>query len=275
MCVLPKFVAKAGYAVPCGKCFQCVKRRITDWSTRLYFEAEAAKMPPIFLTLTYSNENLTYPTTNGRYATLCKRDVQTFFKRLRKLCKRNRQICQGDIKYLCVGEYGSNNHRPHYHVLLFGVTERECLASWALNNSPIGQVYFGNVTAASIAYVCGYTLSKSASSRHVARYHLQEEFHLFSKGIGKVYTTGTTAIWHNHRVQDGEPGHFILVDGVKRPMPRYYLDKIYTPQNKQLLKLQLQAIADTKAIVIKSSKQQKDAISESDRKLRARSKHAV
>lgn len=66
-----------------------------------------------------------------------------------------------------------------------------------------------------------------------------------------------------------------MVDGVKRPMPRYYTDKIYTPQNKKLLKLQLQAIADAKSQLLLTQNQLQDAKRESERKLSQRRKSAV
>lgn len=66
-----------------------------------------------------------------------------------------------------------------------------------------------------------------------------------------------------------------MVDGIKRPMPRYYMNKIYTPQNKNLLKLQLQAIADARQNVILTQKQLQDAKQESIRKLKQRRKSAV
>ena len=60
-----------------------------------------------FLTLTYDEANL------PRHGQLLKRDLQLFFKRLRKL--------MGPFRYVACGEYGDLRRRPHFHVALFGV----------------------------------------------------------------------------------------------------------------------------------------------------------
>jgi len=265
---------KAGFATVCGKCYNCVKRKITDWATRLHFEEYYSTSRPLFITLTYNDANLKKPFRTARYASLCKRDVQTFLKRLRKRHKK-RPGSTDNIRYLCVGEYGTKNHRPHYHLLLFNSYERDVIDSWKKGDEPIGEIYFGDVTGRSIAYVCGYALAREGNRVHVTRHHLVPEFHLYSNGLGKVYATRTAAIHHNRRVQNGDPAHYVMVDGVKRPMPRYYTDRIYTPQNKQLLKLQLQAISDAKEQILITTKQLHDAHSESTRKLTQRRKSTV
>lgn len=274
MCIDRRYMPKAGFQVPCGKCYQCIKRKITDWSTRLHYEEMYSRTKPLFLTLTYNDANLKKPMPNAKFATLCKRDLQTFFKRLRKLSSR-RSDYKNDIRYLAVGEYGTQNKRPHYHILVFNAYSVDCINAWKLGGKEIGEIYHGDVSDRSIAYVCGYTIARESNRAHVLRNHLIPEFHLYSNGLGKVYTTRTTAIHHNRRVLDGEPAHYIMVDGVKRPMPRYYIDKIYTPQNKKLLKLQLQAVADARQQIILTTQQLTDAKRESTRKLNQRRKSAV
>lgn len=274
MCIDKKWIAKAGFHVPCGKCYPCIKRKITDWSTRLHFEEMYSRTKPLFLTLTYSNENLKFPAPRARFATLCKRDLQTFFKRLRKISSR-RSDYRNDIRYLAVGEYGTTNKRPHYHILVFNAHDQDCHNAWKLNGKEIGEIYYGDISSRSIAYVVGYAIAQKSNRTHVLRNHLIPEFHLYSNGLGKIYTTRTATIHHNQRILCGDPAHYIMVDGVKRPMPRYYIDKIYTPQNKKLLKLQLQAIADAKSQLLLTENQLKDAKRESDRKLSQRRKSAV
>lgn len=93
--------------VPCGKCYACKVRNARDWMTRCLFEARYWS-EICFATLTYDNDHL--PAERS----LCKRDLQLFFKRLRKRLENK------PIAYLACGEYGSQRGRPHYHALIFG-----------------------------------------------------------------------------------------------------------------------------------------------------------
>lgn len=92
--------------VPCGKCLICQRNLIADWAFRLRYEAEDSKSV-YFVRLSYDNEHI--PLNEG-YQTLDKRDLQKFFKRLRKKIK---------FRYFAVGEYGGQTIRPHYHILFF------------------------------------------------------------------------------------------------------------------------------------------------------------
>ena len=70
-----------------------------------------------FVTLTYDNNHV--PISEHGFPTLCKRDFQLFMKRLRF----NTGV---KIKYYVAGEYGSTNHRPHYHAVIFGAPNDKC-----------------------------------------------------------------------------------------------------------------------------------------------------
>lgn len=108
--------------VPCNECAICMQRKVFGFVQRCKFEAQQYDSRPWFVTLTYDNEHL--PKGNS----LDKRDVQLFLKRLRINLKRHGFDYK--IRYVMVGEYGSNTHRPHYHLILFGInsfTHQECL----------------------------------------------------------------------------------------------------------------------------------------------------
>ena len=95
--------------VGCGRCIGCKLKRSAEWAIRCVHEAsQHPDKDNSFLSLTYSPENLPQ---NG---SLVKSDMQKFFKKFRKAISPHR------IKYLCVGEYGDTNYRPHYHALVFG-----------------------------------------------------------------------------------------------------------------------------------------------------------
>lgn len=173
-----------------------------------------------FITLTYDTANI--PITKQGRLSLCKRDVQTFLKRLRKRHKNN---AHKSIKYYLVGEYGSKTKRPHYHVILYNAELNHIAPAWGN-----GEVYFGTVTDNSIGYCFKYMckLNKIGYSRKDDR---QKEFALMSKGLGKNYVTPQMIRWHNAeigRMYCNIPG------GKKVSMPRYYKDKIYDLKTRHL-----------------------------------------
>ncbi len=125
---------------PCGKCPACVRRRVSGWAFRLNKQSEQSNSAH-FVTLTYNDEHIK-KTKNG-FETLVKKDVQDFFKRLRKLTKQK-------ISYYAVGEYGDTGERPHYHIILFNANPKIVENAWKLNDITLGNVHFGDVGDASV-----------------------------------------------------------------------------------------------------------------------------
>lgn len=105
----------------------------------------------VFITLTYSDSNL--PENNS----LSSRDLQLFFKRLRK------RIAPQKIRYFACGEYGERFKRPHYHAIIFGL--ENCHTTWQLIHDVWnkGIIDVGSVTKDSISYVAGYVSKKMGS----------------------------------------------------------------------------------------------------------------
>lgn len=139
MCVKPIWVRNspdrnhghdsARLQVPCGKCPLCVKAKLQAWLFRLDYEARQSTNP-LFITLTYNNENLPFDDKGNR--SLYKRDVQLFLKRLRK---SHAKISSTPLVYYCVGEYGTLRGRPHYHMLLFNLADNKQIdKAWGLGH---------------------------------------------------------------------------------------------------------------------------------------------
>lgn len=101
---------KAYISVPCGKCSGCRKSMQNNWFIR--FIEENKQTSCRFVTLTYDEESIPYHFDKYGcvHYDVSKEDLQKFFKRMRK---------QHKFKYFAVSEYGSETHRPHYHLLLF------------------------------------------------------------------------------------------------------------------------------------------------------------
>lgn len=80
--------------------------------------------------------------------TLVIKDLQDFYKRLRK------KISPDKIRHYSTGEYGENDHRPHYHAAIFGLGPEDAKtidSAWGL-----GYTFTGDLSPHSAQYVAGY-----------------------------------------------------------------------------------------------------------------------
>ena len=208
---------------PCGKCPNCMRRRTSGWSFRLVKEGERSNSA-LFVTLTYNPEHI--PLTKNGYMTLDKTHLQLYFKRLRK---ENKKYTNEKISYYAVGEYGSKNTRPHYHVIFFNAHPLAIEKTWKVNNVDIGSIFIGSVSDASIGYTLKYMTKESKIPIH-QNDDRKKEFSLMSKGLGANYLTEQMVKWHKSDLQ--KRMYVPLKDGKKIAMPRYYKDKIYTEFDK-------------------------------------------
>lgn len=206
--------------VPCGKCPNCVARRVSAWSFRLMQE-DRVSTSSHFVTLTYDTKNV--PITRNGFLTINKRDAQLFFKKLRKLQPAGTPA----IKYFLAAEYGGKTRRPHYHIILFNAQIGTISKAWTH-----GSVHLGQVEGASVGYTLKYMSKKSSVPLH-RNDDRETEFRLMSKGLGASYMTDEIKKWHtDHRVVD-QRMYCVLPDGRKVSMPRYYKDKIYTEMQRK------------------------------------------
>lgn len=203
--------------VPCGKCVHCLSNRRSQWSTRLEFELEDCDMAR-FVTLTYSDEHLYY-NENG-FPSVNKRDVQLFLKRFRRSASFK-------IRYFCTAEYGTKTYRPHYHFIFFFTidTPYNPFDIYKLIEQvwEKGNVDFGKVTPASIAYCTKYVITNQLTILGV-----DPPFSLMSRrpGLGYNYIVKMKS-WHNSDVDN--PRFYIQrPNGIKLSMPRYFKDRIYS-----------------------------------------------
>lgn len=104
MCIQTIWLRKVQQEVPCGRCYECVKRRRNDWYIRCLIESRKSRF--VYFGL------LTYKDVGQK---LEKRDVQLFLKRLRSYSYK--------MRYLIVGEHGELRGRPHWHFLFFSEEE--------------------------------------------------------------------------------------------------------------------------------------------------------
>ena len=106
-----------------------------------------------FITLTYDDESL------PPGGSLRPRDVTLFIKSLREAIRPVK------FRYYYAGEYGSKTERPHYHMCVFGLSEKTCINSKAFGTIvkeiwTHGLVHHGTLTMDSVGYVAGYVQKK-------------------------------------------------------------------------------------------------------------------
>lgn len=224
-----KLEGRDNVSVPCGKCPDCVKRRVSQWSFRL-MQQERISDSSLFITLTYDTANIFI--TKKKYMGLNKRDLQLFFKRLRydhtQFYNVQRPTEQPlSLKYYAVGEYGGRTVRPHYHVILFNAVTELIQPAWSL-----GDIHYGEVSGASIGYCLKYMSKTSRIPLHANDDRIPQ-FALMSKGLGKDYLTSEMIAWH---LGDKYNRMYCnTLDNKKIAMPRYYKQRVYEENERKLI----------------------------------------
>lgn len=234
--VLPK-AAFERVPVPCGRCPPCKLRRVNNWVFRLLQE-EKVSTAAHFVTFTYDTRFV--PISENGFMTLRKKDFQDFMKRLRKLC------ADVKLKYYAVGEYGTNNKRPHYHAVIFNVPNISLFAqAWALGGDSLGSIHVGKVSGDSIAYTMKY-IDKQGGKKLHARDDREPEFPLMSKCLGANYLTDEVIDYHR---SDISRMYVTREGGQKVSLPRYYRNKIYDESDLRKQVVLVQSMTDAQELV--------------------------
>lgn len=212
---------KSFIQVPCGKCEACVKNKSEDWFVRLKFQQKYSDFV-WFVTLTYDDVHLPirFDENGTIFNDVKKDDIFLYHRRLR----RNLSEKSANFKYYLTSEYGASENgtkRPHYHAIYFDIVPEDLPQiekSWQN-----GFVKIDDVNDNRIRYVTGYIIEKLfvPSGR-------EPVFNLISKGIGAKYID-VMKKWHN----DDLNRFYAPVDGYKAVLPRYYRDKIYSPNMRK------------------------------------------
>jgi hypothetical protein len=212
-------------SLPCRKCDGCRLDIARDYGIRASHEAMMHKNS-CFVTLTYDPAHLPF---RG----MLKRD------HLDKFVQDARNDCRGaTVRFLGVGEYGSQNWRPHYHVCIFGhdwfadaVAAGKSQAGFPNFESPTLSRLWGkgrvvmNLMGPEVAeYAARYSLKKVGATDGYSRvdprsgdeYTLPAEFLSASKQLGKS--------WLEKFALDVFPRDYVVTrKGRKVPVPRYYV----------------------------------------------------
>lgn len=206
--------------VPCGHCVGCRMAKAKEWSVRCALEREYYVDDCYFLTLTYDDRHL------PKDGMLCKKDLQDFWKRLRKAGYR--------FRYFACGEYGETYQRPHYHAIVFGLNIPD-LRFYRLSNRMSqlfvsqeiqriwsnGFVSIGYADTGSIAYTAGYC-EKKQDDPHWNDYRVKPFITMSRKpALGTAYLLEhkDTIIASNKVYGDFGSSH-------QQPVPRHFIRKL-------------------------------------------------
>lgn len=227
-------------AIPCGQCIGCRIERSRQWALRCVHESKLYDSN-CFITLTFNDANLPVDMS------LDHTHWQLFMKRLKSFIRRKYGSAMADgIRFYMCGEYGERFGRPHYHACLFNfdfpdkVYKRVNALGDKLYTSAIldkcwkfadpGMCEIGSVSFDSAAYVARYIMKKVTGSD-------AESYYWFVDAEGVVHdrkpeytnmsrSPGIGKGWFDKWSKDVFPSDFIIHDGQRHRVPRYY-DGLY------------------------------------------------
>lgn len=217
--------------VPCGQCRGCRVSRRGDWSMRMLHEASLHEHS-CFWTLTYSDEHLP-PRGSLRMS-----DVSAFIKRLRA------RIAPVKIRFQAMSEYGPTTLRPHYHGLFFGFDfpDRELFQRTGAGELsykskllsecwPWGHAECSDLTPRSVAYCAKHNIDKlngpvAADFYRRVDPETGEVFEVEHESARYSNRPGLGAAWADKYEADCFPSGYVIKDGNKVPVPRYYKNRL-------------------------------------------------
>lgn len=253
--------------LPCGQCIGCRMDYARQWANRLMLELESFKNDPdhtgnaYFVTLTINDDHIDdYRTSDcvrrgdakqldvlrpyadpdtgvhlGWSHSLNKTDLQLFLKRLRKYHPDDR------IRFFACGEYGEKSCRPHYHLIIFGLTlddndltfyKKSGLGYDYMNSKyiekcwPFGYNVVAPVTWESCCYVSRYMMKKiigTEGKKIYDKFNLTPPYTVMSRrpGIAHKY-------YEDHPLDKDTVSIVLGTDaGVRKFPPPRYLERLF------------------------------------------------
>lgn len=244
MCLYPKYIKNPKYKpnkknkgkppickdkrllyVPtkCGNCIECRKEKQREWKIRL--EEELRSNFGYFITLTISQEGIKdLEEKTGLKWKENPNEIAT--KGLRLFLERCRKDTSKSIKHWCVTELGGENDRIHLHGIFFGQKSAELIKKhWKYGFSFIGQY----CSSRSVNYMTKYMLKVDI------KHPTFKQIVLASSGIGAGYMNRLDYLWQKQNYKRIEVATYTFRDGTKMAMPKYYKDKIFTDEEKEIM----------------------------------------
>lgn len=245
--------------LPCGQCLQCRTSKAAEWADRIMLESRSYEPGTVyFITLTYDDQNLprSKDVEGNEVFTLFPRDLELFVKRLRK---QQSYYHDNKIRFYAVGEYGTLHHRPHYHLIVFGLhlddvkeAGKNKQGRMLHDSLTINDLWGNGLTEVdlmdwkSAAYCARYTVKKlgKLESDFYRNSGLIPEFSRMSNKPGLAsafYDENADRIYSEDRVVIPVAG------GIRTVKPSGYFDRLYDdvyPEQMKEIKANRQSVAE-------------------------------
>lgn len=188
--------------VPCGKCVQCLKAKISERLCTLYMEYMSRDNYAVFVTLTLDDM-------------VFLRDMSGVNKdHVRPLLDVMRQ--NPDLKYFLTSEYGSSTDRPHYHMMAFGFKNLKEAEDFFLANWKLGQISVTECNDRRFTYVASCHITKCSHIPERVDFETGEvipcnkPFTVSSRGLGYSFVKAHYKKLYKQGVlyYQGKPFHF-------------------------------------------------------------------
>lgn len=242
-------VGKSFFNVPCRQCMCCRLKKVQ--SLRMmsdlylydrYMDGQGAS----FVTLTYSDKFL--PINDRGIITLRKSDFQKFNKRFRINLVRNN--LNFPYKFIACGEYGGKLSRPHYHIIMLGITksiaDEFVPLSW--NHIENGISDIGSLARGGLNYVLKYCTKTSLGKDAKKLYDdngVERPFICHSKSLELDYFV--------RNLQEIEDNNFsIRHKGKLVTLPNYYRKKydVHNQFSTAPMLVQKKRVADSQGLTV-------------------------
>lgn len=234
--------------LPCGRCIGCRLKYSRDWADRCIMEMPYHESS-FFVTLTYDNEHIPvnpyFESMDDMEDGVCLEsptlrpiDVSLFIKKLRRHLDYH---CpdHAPISYFACGEYGDLTHRPHYHLIIFGLQlqdlefYKKSKLGFNYYNSHLltslwqkGHVVVADCNWQTCAYVARYILKKQTGpkSEIYKLYNYEPEFCRMSRrpAIGRRFFED-----HFDELYGNDFVSIATAEGGHKVRPNRYFDKLY------------------------------------------------
>lgn len=234
---------------PCGMCLECRNMRREEYTQRLKHEIQTSGYIASFVSLTYRDDELplllpvgsaivgnyfgSVPPAYG--STLSRKDISQFCDKLQK--RFHRKFGKKTLKYIAVGEYGDDCHRPHYHLIVVGLpcSERDMIYNaWSK-----GRVDIEPVGNGAIRYCLEYIDKQVFGADSLYEYYgdFEPPFAHFSKGIGADWIQNNLDKFNKYgRIDFADSGKSYTLNPYYRRKYGFDLKPYVTPYSDSVIK---------------------------------------